>query len=231
MTSARLAEANDIILRRYHISETPAHTLATRACLGYMLHLDKDFTSNSLRKLPFTKHSAEYWVYHARLQEVSRNVKEILKGLFDPRKSHLEVSIWICDPSLPSRKRRRHRSERPSPLRGTPLYYVAPWDLHSVVELLVNEHSQNVNSQDFTDSSTLLHLASSDGHMKLARRLLECNADVKAQNKDKETPLHVALKYGQLKVARMLIECTCGTGVSAQNKDGQTPLHMESLRS
>jgi hypothetical protein len=53
LTSARLGEANDDILRRYHVSETPAHTLAARACLGYFLHIDKDVTSYSLRKLPF----------------------------------------------------------------------------------------------------------------------------------------------------------------------------------
>jgi hypothetical protein len=59
LTSARLGEANDDILRRYHVSETPAHTLAAWACLGYSLHIDKDVTSYSLRKLPFTDY-AEY---------------------------------------------------------------------------------------------------------------------------------------------------------------------------
>jgi ankyrin repeat protein len=246
LTSARLAEANDIVLRRYHISETPAHTLAARACLGYLLHLDKDVTRYSLRKLPFTRYSAEYWVDHARLEDVSRNVKDGLKELFNPSKPHLAVCIWIRDKSLLSLERRR-QSERPPPLRGTPLHYAAVWGLHSIIELLVNEHSQNVNSQDFPDSATPLHVASRDGHMKIARQLLECNADVKAQNKDKETPLHVALKRGhvevagmlighcadvsardkesgRLEVARMLIER--GASVSAQDKDGETPLHL-----
>ena len=223
LTSARLAEANDIILRRYHISETPAHTLAARACLGYFLHLDKDVTSGSLQKLPFTEYSRECWVDHARLEDVSRNVKDGLKELFDPSKPHFAVCIWICDPSLPL-----CRSERPSPLRGTPLHYAALWDLHSVVELLINEHSQNVNSQDFADSATPLHVASSKGHIKIARRLLECDADVKARNKDKKTPLHVASISGHLEVACMLIER--GVDVSAQDKNGQTPLHLVSQK-
>jgi ankyrin repeat protein len=224
LTSARLAEANDIILRRYHISETPAHTLAARACLGYLLYLGKDVTSDSLRKLPFTDY-AEYWVDHAHLEDVSRNVKDGLKELFDPSKPHLAVCIWIRDPSRPSWQQRL-LSERPSPLRGTPLHYAALWGLHSVVDLLINEHSQNVNSQDFTDLATPLHVASSDGHMKIARRLLECDADVKTLNKDKETPLHVASKRGHLVVVRMLIER--GADVLAQDKDGKTPLHLAS---
>jgi hypothetical protein len=197
LTSARHAEANDIILRRYHISETPAHTLAARACFGFLLRLDTDVTSDSLRKLLFIEYSAEYWVDHARLEDVSRNVKDGLKQLFDPSKPHLAVCIWIHNTILPFWHPRR-QSERPSPLHGTPLHYAALWDLHSIVELLINEHSQNVNSQDFTDSATPLHVASSDGHTKIARRLLERDADVKAQNKAKETPLHVASQKGRL---------------------------------
>jgi len=227
LTSARLAGANDIILRRYHISETPAHTLAARACLGYLLRLDTDVTSDSLRKLPFTEYSGEYWVDHARLEDVSRNVKDGMKELFNPSKPHLAVCIWIRDPSLPLTEPRR-QSDRPLPLRGTPLHYAAFWDLHSIVELLINEHSHNVNSEDFTDSATPLHIASSAGHMKIAHSLLECHADVKAQNKDKETPLHVASKCGHLEVARMLIER--GADVKAQNGDKETPLHVASKR-
>jgi hypothetical protein len=41
LTSSRLAEANDIVLRRYHIYLTHAHTLTAQACLGMLLHLDK----------------------------------------------------------------------------------------------------------------------------------------------------------------------------------------------
>ena len=223
LTSTRLAEANDIFLRRYHVSQTPAHTLAAQACLGYFLHLDKGVTRDSLRKLPFTDY-AEYWVDHARSEEVSRNVKDGLKELLDPSKPYLAVCIWICDPTLPSWK--RLQSEKPSPLRGTPLHYAALWDLDSVVELLVNELSQNVNSQYLADSETPLHVASSHGHMKIACRLLDFNADVEAQDKNKETPLHVGSKHGQLKLARMLIER--GASMSAQNMDGQTPLHLVS---
>ena len=224
LTSTRLAEANDIFLRRYHVSQTPAHTLAAQACLGYFLHLDKGVTSDSLRKLPFTYY-AKFWVDHARSEEVSRNVKDGLKELLDPSKPHLAVCIWICDTDIPSWLQMLP-SERPSPLRGTPLHYAALWDLDSVVELLVNELSQDVNSQYFTDSATPLHVASSRGLMKFARRLLGCNADVEAQDKNKETPLHVGAKNGQLEVARMLIER--GASMSAQNKDGRTPLHLAS---
>jgi ankyrin repeat protein len=226
LTSARLAGSNDTILRRYHISETPAHAVAARACLGYLLHLDKDVTSHSLRKLPFSKYSATYWVYHTRVEDVSQNVKDGLKELFDPSKPHLAVCIWICDPFLSSWEPRQ-QSERPLPLRRNPLHYATFWDLHSIVELLVNEFSQDVNSRDFTNSATPLHLASEQVRLEIARKLIEYGASVSAQNKDGETPLHLASQPGRLEVARLLIER--GADVSAQNKDGRTPLHLMCL--
>jgi len=237
LTSARLAKAKDIILRRYHISETPAQTLAARVCLGYLLHLDMDVTSDSLRNLPFAKYSAEYLVHHVRLEDVSQNVKDGLKELFDPSKPHLAVCIWIYDPSRPLWERMFQSTSRPSPLRGTPLHYAAIWDLHSIVELLINDQSQNVNSQDFIDSETPLHVASNRGHLEVARILIERGAGVSTQNKDGKTPLHMA-SFGEKRdilfdtsachpeVARMLIER--GVDVSAQDKDGQTPLHLAS---
>jgi hypothetical protein len=71
LTSARLAEASDLIPRRYHISMTPAHTLAAQACLGILLHLDKDVvTDDSLEELPLAEYAAEHCVDYARFEDV-----------------------------------------------------------------------------------------------------------------------------------------------------------------
>jgi hypothetical protein len=99
LISTRLAEASDIIPRRYHVSTTPVHILAAQACLGILLHLDKDVVaSNSLEKWPLPQYAAEHWVYHARFEDVSRNVADGIKQLFDPSKQHLSVSLLIHDP-------------------------------------------------------------------------------------------------------------------------------------
>ena len=83
LTSTRLAEATDIISRRYHVSMTPAHTLAAQACLGILLHLDKDVTSSSLKDFPLAEYAAENWAYHAQFEDVSRIVEDGMKQLFD----------------------------------------------------------------------------------------------------------------------------------------------------
>ena len=219
LTSSRLAEASDVILRRYHISMIPAHTLAAQACLGILLHLDKNITSDNLEKLPFAEYAAEHWNDHARVDGVSQIVEVGLKQLFDPRKPYLAICVWICDPW-----ERYRRTVRPLPPCGTALHYAALWGLDFIVKSLIIGRSQNVQSRAFSNNVAPLHLASQLGHLKAARMLIECGAHVMAQNNDGDTPLHLASQGGQLEVAHMLIER--GAYVMAPNMDGETPLHL-----
>src|SRR5487761_1063929 len=48
LTSTRLAESDDEVLRRHFISMTPAHTLVAQACLGILLHIETTITAGDL---------------------------------------------------------------------------------------------------------------------------------------------------------------------------------------
>ena len=120
LTSTRLSEATDIISRRYHVSMTPAHTLAARACLGILLHLDKDITRDQLKDFPLAEYAAKHWVDHARFEDISLHVEDGLKQLFDPSKPHLAICIWIYDPAVPEWEQLT-RNETPPPLSRTSL--------------------------------------------------------------------------------------------------------------
>jgi ankyrin repeat protein len=223
LTSTRLAESTDAISRRYHISMIPAHTLVAQACLGILLHLDKDaITSDSLEDFPLAEYAAGHWVDHARFEDVSRNVEGEMKQLFDPSKSHLAVCVWICDPAVPT-SRQEKRGERALPLPQSSLHYAASWGLHSIVEWLIIELSQNVRSRRSTDNASPLHLASENGHVKAACKLIECGADPTAQDNGGQTALHLASQRGHMDVALVLIER--GADLTAQNNDGETPLN------
>ena len=225
LTSARLANASDIVSRRNHISMTPAHTVAAHACLGILLHLDKDvITWDSLREYPLAQYAAEHWAGHAQLEDVPRSVEDGMKQLFDPNKPHFAVCIWILHLRSLS-PRTKLRPERP---REVPLHYAALWGLHSMVEFLVIQYPQDVRSRGFAENATPLHLASREGRLEVACMLIEHGADMEAQDKHGETPLHLALRNGQLKVAGTLIER--GADVTAKDKRGETPLHLASRK-
>ena len=224
LTSTRLAETSDIIPRRYHVSMTPAHTLVAQTCLGILLHLDKDVvTRDSPEEWPLAGYAAEHWVDHAQFEDVSRVVEDGMKRLFDPSKSHLAVSVWIHNPNTPPWEQNRRVEKLLSPLR-TSLHYAALWGLHSIVEFLIVEHSQDVHFRGFTDNVTPLHLASKYGHVTAADILIERGADLSAQDKYGKTPLHLALEKEQVEIARILIEC--GADLTARDVDGKTPLHL-----
>ena len=225
LTSTRLPGVTDIISRRYHVSMTPAHTLVAQACLGILLHLDKDVTNDSLEYFPLAKYAAEYWVDHARFGDVSQNVEDGMKQLFDPSKPHLAICLWIYDPVVPRRKRMT-RSEAPLPLPQTTLHYAASWGLHPVVESLIIERSQDVSSRDSTDNATPLHLASRNGHMKTAYILIKHGADLNAKDHNQETPLHVASQWGRGDIIQLLLDH--GAKADLRDSGGWTPLHVAS---
>ena len=222
LTSSRFAEKHDNISRRYHISMSPSHAFVAQACLGVLLHLDKNITSRSMAEFPLAEYAARYWFEHARFEGVSQHAEEGMKQLLDRTKPHLSIWLWIYDPTLPYRERCK-RAEAPSPSRGTPLHYAACCGLRDMAKILAIEHPQDVNSQSVDDASSPLHLASRGGHVDLARMLVEHGADVSAQKKDGSTVLHLASESGHVDVSRMLVER--GGDVSAQKKDGSTALH------
>ena len=227
LTSARFAEKRNTISSRYHISMTPAHTLVTKTCLGFLLHLDEDVTRGTLLKFPLANYAAEHWFEHARFEGVSQNAEGGMSQMFDWRKPHLAVWLWICDPTIPWWKR-NERENAPLTPHGTPLHYAVFCGLYDVVKVLADEYPQDVNSRSFIGEETPLHLTSQTGHVDLTRLLIEHGADMAAQDKDGTTPLHWASERDHMDVARLLVEH--GADAAAQDKYGTTPLHRASER-
>ena len=258
LTSFRFAGKHDSISRRYHISMIPAHTLMTQACLGMLLHLNQNITRDSLTRFPLAEYAAEHWFEHARFEDVSQNVEEGIKQLFDWKKPHLSIWLWIH--GLTEDRWQQHREvEWPFPPHGTPLHYAAFCGLHNFAKMLATEDPRDVNSHNFDNASTPLHLTSEEGHVDVARMLMEFGADLSARDMDSWTPLHSASSMGHVNVVRILMESNAdasaqdldnwtpllwassmghvdvarmllefGADVSAQTQDGRTPLHWAS---
>jgi len=225
LTSTRFAEKCNMISSRYHVSMIPAHALVAKACLGILLHLGKDITRDTLPKFPLAEYAAKHWFEHAHFEGVSEDAEEGMTQMFDWRKHHLAVWLWIYDPTFSWNEKRNWEKPLLIPYR-TPLHYAAFCGLYDVVKVLTTEHPQDVNSRSVVGEETPLHLASQAGHIDVARLFIEYGTDVAAQTNDGTTPLHTVSSKGLVDVARLLIKH--GADAAAQSKDGITPLHQAS---
>jgi ankyrin repeat protein len=223
LTSIRLAEARDPI-SRYHVSITSANSLVAQACLGILLHLDKDITNDGLKNFPLAEYAAQHWVDHARLENMSINTQAGIKHLFDPRMRHLAIWVWIYNPEGPPSP--LQRSGRPARPGGSCLHYAALLDLHNLITFLVVECSQGVNSRGFNSNQAPLHVAVENKHKAFAQVLLEHGAGVGAQDNDQSTPLHLASRNGHVELAQLLVEH--GAEPNAEDYFRSTPLHLAS---
>ena len=222
LTSARLVKTTATI-SLFHVSMTAAHTIVAQACLSILLHLDENVTKDSLDDFPLAEYAAEHWVGHARFEDVSSEVLDGMKRLFDPSETHLSAWLRVSDPE--DFKRRFWESERPMKARATALHYAASCGIHDVAEFLVVEHSQDVNARAFAKEETPLHVASRRGHADVAQLLLKHGADTETRDESIDTwsPLELASYGGHEEVAQVLLEH--GADVKAQGLANWTALH------
>jgi ankyrin repeat protein len=127
----------------------------------------------------------------------------------------------------------------------TPLH-LACYNGHVYVAEKLLDHGAQANAEDIR-SQTPLHqvLLGHHNHAnitdrefkifnrrylapRLAQKLLECGADVNAQNKDHETPLHLTVRHRLPEMAQFLLEH--GADVNAKNSRGKSPLQFASGR-
>lgn len=73
------------------------------------------------------------------------------------------------------------------------------------------------------NSQTPLHLASRNGHVGVARALVEAGANREVHTNEGFTPLHLAAQEGHKAVVEMLIEA--GANMRCRSSTGMSPLH------
>ena len=224
LVSTRIAKAKETV-SRFQVSMISAHTMITQACLGTLLHLDESITKTSLEKYPLAEYSAEHLIGHSQFEEVSTNIQDGMKRLFDPRYCHFSIWLWIYDPRFGS-EAQAGRPEHVSQDNTTHLHYAALYGIHDVIKFLVVERSQDVNARGF-DDETPLGLACARGHLKIARVLLEHDADIETRCCIDFSPLDHASNSGSVDLVRLLLDH--GADVKAQSKNNKdTPLHLAS---
>jgi hypothetical protein len=252
LMSSRLAESSRDV-SRYHILPEPAHIILAQACLGVLLQLDDHITRENIKNFPLANYAARLWVTHARVENVSSHIIDGMKFLFDPDKPHFAAWLWARSmstafPEKPDavplyyaalfgfRDLAEHLFiEHPEDVGAKGGYEVTP--LHASlmngyfdVSMLLTEQLRDPDIRGRRLQTPLHRVLMSNlvrkGDLEIGQRLLDCGADVNAQDSELWTPLYLAAWTGRLDFAQMLLKH--GAAINVPTDDGETPLHRAS---
>jgi ankyrin repeat protein len=225
LTADRLAEPMRDI-SRHHIRLEAAHTILVRACLGVLLQLDDRIDRDSMKNFPLAQYAAQYWVTHARIENVSSQIKDGMECLFDADKPHFATWLWIYNEDKP-RRDRSMSTMRPEKPKGVPLYHATRLGFRDLAEHLIAEHPEHVNARG-GEEVTPMHIAAFEGHSHILLLLIEHGADVNGRGKNGQTPLQRASWNGRLEAGQFLLNR--GADIDVQNNFNNTALRFATMK-
>jgi uncharacterized protein len=106
----------------------------------------------------------------------------------------------------------------------TQLHHCALNGLTTSVKRLLSIRNINVNVKDDESGMTPLHWAAVNGHIEIARLLLQNGAEVNAKGYNGSTPLQFAAEEDNVDILHLLVEN--GANLEAQNDHGWRALHF-----
>ena len=217
LTANRLVEPiRDV--SRFHIRLEAAHTILAQACLGALLRLDDDVDHDKIENFPLARYAAQYWVTHARVENVSSRIKDGMECLFDADKPYFATWLWIYN----EEENESMPTTFPMKPAAFPLYYAALLGFRDLAKHLISEHPEHVNVRGGS-RVTLMHAAAINGHADILSLLLEHGADLEGRGKYNMTPLHAASRSGDLEAVQCLLDH--GADINARDSDGWTALY------
>jgi ankyrin repeat protein len=241
LTSERLKTSEK--LSQFHITPHSAHTILAQASLSILLALEDTASKMTMMDCPFATYAARHWVDHARFENVSTDITDAMKRLFDPTESHFAAWVWIYDIDHPLRE--TMSTEHPTPPKAVPLYYATLCGFRGIVGHLIDTYPEDVNAtgglhgtplhaaivKGNTDimmfllenkGDTALNLARLDGELDAARMLQRYGTSVGPPSTDGWASMNAEPRYEHRDIVRMLLKN--GAMVDSRNNDGSTPL-------
>ena len=218
LTSDRLACSSEDV-SRYHINLKPAHTLLAQACLGVLLRLDDTVNWRNVEGIPLANYAAQYWVNHARFEDVSSRISEAMEYFFDVDEPHWAAWIRVHDIDMDT-----GFTEFPGPL---PLYYAALCGFHDLIEHLIEKYPEHINARGGRQVAPL-GAALCGEHFQVAEVLYQHGANVDIRDNEGKALLATACLHWSPHTALWLLER--GADINAQ-KNGWTALHYAAFRS
>ena len=220
LTSDRLAVAAEDI-SFYHIAPAPAHATLAQACLGVLLRLDDTTWEAFAPRFPLAAYAYRHWVDHALFESVSLHIKNGIEDLFDLEKPHF--LRWINIRDMDDYYRWSHWETRQEQHEAAPMYYAAFCGLSDLVEKLIGEHPEHINTLG-GPCGAAFHAAARMNRLNVIQTLLRHGADVNAPGLWGRKPFQFASVWGHVEVGQWLLDQ--GVDVNAKDELDRTSLHL-----
>jgi ankyrin repeat protein len=231
LTSTRIAKSAHGA--HFHILPKSAHTLLAKACLAFLLQLDHNTYVAKIQNFPLIWYAVEHWLDHARFEDVSLDIRDMMDRLFDRAKEHWAVWNGLYD--VERSRRCNNPSLRLAPPEAVPLYYATLCGFRDLAERLIAAYPQDIKTRGGY-YKTPLHAALAKELPEFALFLLDCGSDldVDSLGRDSQTALYKASSRGYTNVVRSLVDR--GAKIDAEGDDWnekgddvrRTPLHVAS---
>ena len=207
-------------LSHFHISLEPAHTIVAQGCLSVLLQLDNHVDKRSITKYHLAHYAAQYWVDHAKFQNVSSRVYDAMTHVFDRDRPHFAAWVWVYDRD---QLRISMDSETPLQPNAPPIYYAALWDLPCMAEWLATARPQDVDERG-GHYGTPLCAAAALGCLKVAQMLVKCGVHVDSAGGNGWSPLLWTSDSGRLELSRLMLDH--GADINFRDSSSRTPLSL-----
>jgi len=226
LISDRIANAEHV--SHFYMRLKPAHTLLAKACLSVLFQLDYSMDNAEIQNFPLAKYAAEYWVEHARFEDVSSCLRGGMDLLFEKDKPYFTTWVWVHN--IDKKGIYHKRTDRPEQPNAVPLYYAALCGFRGLVGRLLIAHPQDLNAEGGKWGAPL-NAALGKGHLDIAMFLLGRGADGENGGEMDQTALYIASSRGYPDLVQSLIDFGAVLNVKCRDRtnawDGVTwtPLH------
>ena len=225
LTSTRLATSSGGI-SRYHIALERAHIILAQACMSVLVWLDNCVEQSDARNSsPLARYAAEHWVAHVQLGKASPCLRKAMEYLFDLDKAYFEAWLQLHDMDTNPIESTFYLFSPSQKSPGTPLYYAALCGFQDLVEHLMVNNPEHVNTTGGYYVTPLI-AALNAGHNQTAKILRDNGAHPNVTGREGRTPLHAAAGNGDFEMVQLLVEYEADN--NARSAVGETPLHFTS---
>ncbi|KAJ5623014.1 hypothetical protein N7490_011619 [Penicillium lividum] len=197
--------------------------LLGKMCLQYLnCQAVWDSTTEEYQLLSyFRNYAAESWQQHSVDNTKDAQLTKLIHNFFDEKNpAWIAWKEWF-DSNHTDGNWEMEDDAKSLPTSAGPMWYAAYLGMRDVVQSFLRTSNDGIEGKGI-GGLTALGVACSEGHLEIARMLLNAGADV--QNATNKGEILLSFAIGNLEVAKLLLDN--GADIEAADRNGWTALHL-----